>query len=461
MNLIQQAEQLKSLPDQALAQMQQRPTDVPPYLIVAEMQRRASMRKAFQGMQAAPPPNQPPVAQQLAQPQPQPQQMPMQAPGMAGGGLASLAGYFNQMGSQAPVPEVDASMLGMAQFPGDPRWDEMRKFKTNPGKPKTPAEFLEEFKTQRGESPLAALEEQYAKEESDLRGKKPSIGQILMNLGLGMAASRRPDWGGAIGEGGMNAMQGFVREKERSQVMADRIAEKRLRAIEGKQRHDDRLQDYAIDAARSAQSGYNTDRANDTNIELGIMRQQKEEDLARMVAERQITAEDARFRLAQFNAEQEAKRRMDEKVFDRETQLGVAKIRNQGKAGKGGDPSLKDNAQSIAVAKQFDDQAEAYEKQSAAIAAKMLETPVTQRESLQKKIMELDGKAMEARQRSQALLDSVLSGKGGAAPPQPKQSSGLGRLIDDFAKPVQILQGLGGARTQPAARPPLVIPPPR
>jgi hypothetical protein len=322
MNLIQQAEQLKSLPDQQLAQMQQRPTEVPPYLIVAEMQRRASMRKAFQGAQAQAMPQQPPVAQQLAQPQQQmPQQQPVQ---MAGGGrvkpppggLASLAGYFSQMSggndSGGPIgqydmtpyfqsmsgpDEVDQSMLGM-DLPGyssmnDAGFNAQRALKLNPKAPRDWQEHMKLMEAQSGESPLKAIADKYGADEEKYRNKKMGLGEILMNLGLSMAASKRPDFLGALGEGGVGALQGWRQDKDRNVTLADRAAARQERAMEGVQRHKDRTQDYSIDAARSDQARYNQERQYDMSIEAQIQRQAREENSQASMLERQEAAQRA------------------------------------------------------------------------------------------------------------------------------------------------------------------------
>jgi len=319
MNLVQQAEQLKSLPDQALAQMQQRPTEVPPYLVVAEMQRRASMRKAYQGAQAMQQPQQPPVAQQLAQPmqqqgpQPQGQAPPM---AMAGGGLANLAGYFSQMqGGQQDggsglgvedmspyfdqmsgpqeMPSVDSNLIGANDLPSyssltDASHNAFRQqMKVPLNKARGVAANLKELQGLTGESPLKAVADKYSADEEKYRNKKMGLGEILMNLGLSMAASRRPDFLGALGEGGVGALQGWRQDKDRNVSLANQAASKRLQAMEGIQRHNDRLQDYAIDANRTEQSGYNVDRQYNNSIEAMLQKEVLTGDRERSMADRQ------------------------------------------------------------------------------------------------------------------------------------------------------------------------------
>lgn len=461
MNLIQQAEQLKMVPDQALSQMQQRPTDVPPYLVVAEMQRRMNMRKAYEAAQGQNPMNQPPVAQQVGQqfqqqgqpptggpPQGPPPQQPMQ---MAGGGLADLSKYFQgMMGGRESLPEVNPALLGMSQFPSDPRWDEMRKWKANPRNPEDWKAHLARIQEQTGESPLVAEAAKFEEQEKGLRSKKPNINQLLIQLGLGMAGSRRPDLMGMIAEGGASALNGFTNERDRNTALVDRAGARRLQALEGVQRHKDRIQDYAIDAARSAQSGYNTDRANDTNIELAILRQQKEEELAQRLADRQITQQEAEMQLAIFNKGADEDRRLAEKKFDRETQLLVQDLRNKRPKGSGkeADPA-KANAEKIkqfsTLARQFDMEASALDKTAAAI----INPNDPQRMALSQQAAASRKKAAEYRGRVESLMN------GDAPPAADKKTFGFSDLIMRF------LNGAGAAPTGAKASPLVIPPPPR
>jgi len=397
MNLIQQAEQLKNLPDQALAQMQQRPTDTPPYLVVAEMQRRANMRKAYQGAQQGTPMNQPPVAQQMAQQMQQPP-MQQQAPPMqmAGVGLASLANYFSQMQGPQELPEVD------------PRWDDMRKFKSEIPTVRDHKDIVAEMEANSGGTLLKDLASKYEQEETAMRGQKPKLSQILMQLGLGMAASRRPDFAGAIGEGGLNALQGYTQERNRTQQMADRIAEKRLRAMEGVQRHGDRIQDLAIDARRGDVAARNTAIAGNNNIELSIMRQQGAEEQAIAMAERDYARQQAAMDLASQKANDEYRRRMDEKGYDRETQIAIQALRNQRPSGGGRREAADKPINPFDAVKQYGAMADDYDKQASDLSKELLITPQSQRPELQKRIDAIRQQAAQMRGASLEILKKVL-----------------------------------------------------
>jgi len=454
MNLIQQAEQLKNLPDQALAQMQQRPTDTPPYLVVAEMQRRANMRKAYQGAQQGTPMNQPPVAQQMAQQMQQPP-MQQQAPPMqmAGGGLASLARYYeggmvgpriNQTmlsmaafpgymdgpeseesdlsgyyASMAGLPEVDASMLGMDTMPGDPRWNDMRKFKSEIPTVRDHKDIVAEMEANSGGTLLKDLASKYEQEETAMRGQKPKLSQILMQLGLGMAASRRPDFAGAIGEGGLNALQGYTQERNRTQQMADRIAEKRLRAMEGVQRHGDRIQDLAIDARRGDVAARNTAMAGNNNIELGIMRQQGAEEQAIAMAEREYARQQAQLALQDQKDNATYLRQLERDYIDRDTKMMVEQERNKRPRGGGRREAVDKPVSPIAAANAYNAMGDDYDKQASELSKELLITPEKQRPELQKRIDAIRQQGSQMRALSMEILKRALPMPGGGGPPPP------------------------------------------
>jgi len=417
MNLIQQAEQLKNLPDQALAQMQQRPTDTPPYLVVAEMQRRANMRKAYQGAQQGTPMNQPPVAQQMAQQMQQQTPPPMQ---MAKGGLASVAKYFDG-GFVVPnnLPEVDPTMLSMAQFPGDPRWNDMRKFKSEIPTVRDHKEYVADMEANSGGTLLKDLASKYEQEEMEMRGQKPKLSQILMQLGLGMAASRRPDFAGAIGEGGLNALQGYTQERNRTQQMADRIAEKRLRAMEGVQRHGDRVQDLAIDARRGDVAARNTAMAGNNNIELGIMRQQGAEEQAIAMAEREYARQQAQLALQDQKDNATYLRQLERDYIDRDTKMMVEQERNKRPRGGGRREAVDKPVSPIAAANAYNAMGDDYDKQASELSKELLITPEKQRPELQKRIDAIRQQGSQMRALSMEILKRALPMPGGGGPPPP------------------------------------------
>jgi len=449
MNLIQQAEQLKNLPDQALVQMQQRPTDTPPYLVLAEMQRRANMRKAYQNTQQGSPMNQPPVTQQMTQqfaqgqmpanPQAAPQQG-VRPPGMASGGLASLANYFSQMQGEPQrqaLPEVDQAMLGMSPYPEDPDYTELRKMKQDPYNSRTWEQHYEELAKKSNLSGLKAVADKYAEQETEMRGRKQGLSQILMNLGLGMAASRRPDFAGAIGEGGLNALQGYTQDRMQNQAMAERIAERRLRALESVQRHDDRLRDYAIDAARGDTARSNTISAQNSNIDLAMWKARQEAQNLEARNRNEITLAEYKTRQAEIEAAAQRAAKKEEREFDRDTRVKVAEINAKNRGARQGraEAAPKIDPGITGTIKEINDVAESYEKQANDIFKNRILIPEAQRPMADSQIQTLRQQATALRNKAAALQDSLIGGRVPAAQQQPQKRKYTPQEILEMFKP--------------------------
>lgn len=474
MNLIQQADQLKSLPDQALAQMQQRPTDVPPYLIVAEMQRRASMRKAFQGAQAQAMPQQPPVAQQLAQPMQQQAAPPMQ---MAGGGavkpqpsgLASLAGYFAQMqgggdggnelgvadmtpyfagmAGQQDMPDIDSEMIGANDFSpystmNDASHNAFRQqMKVPLNKARGVAANLKELRELTGESPLKAVADKYGADEEKYRDKKMGLGEILMNLGLTMAASRRPDFLGALGEGGVGALSGWRQDKDRNVALANQAAGKRLQAMEGIQRHNDRLQDYAIDANRTEQSAYNVDRQYNNSIESMLQKEVLTGDRERSMMDRQAALQGSMDARERAKDDARYQRELALQFLKQGHALEVEKVRSsRPRPGGGGDSSKEMDKGLRNLNTLYDDLAKSADHYEA-MAEKI--QPLTNKPDDVGRLRqaELRARADEFRQRAQSILEQRTEAMEESIPGMSKKRKGgsdlgtgalegLGKLVD-------------------------------
>lgn len=457
MNLIQQAEQLKGVPDQMLVQMQQRPVDVPPYLVVAEMQRRQNMRKAYEGSQAqqrnAVP--QPPVAQQMGQQMQQQAMQQQQAPApmqMAEGGLASLANYFNQMGG-SQLPEVNPALLGLQQFPGDPMRDEYVNI-PNYGQPISMGEALAELRGVRGKSPLEDLAREYEEEEKRYREKKPGLGQILMQLGLGMAASRRPDWAGVIGEGGMGAMQGYLSERQRNQSMADRARQGKLGALEALQRSDDRLFDLANDQVRGNVATINTNKITGEEARRAYLKRIADAELRDKIeaglASRNDADNERAIRLEQMKESRSDASEARKFAHEKELAQIRAAARGRGREREPKDESKTKISQIQALANRYDRKANQLEKQAAAIY---------NNNDPQK--MELLRRAQESRRQADQYMDQV-EGLVLGSQEKPKTDSGLGALVDALGRIPDFSRSGAGTRgmVTPSARTPLFIPPP-
>ena len=350
MNLIQQAERLKTLPDQELLAMQQRPTVIAPYLVVAEMQRRQTMRKAATAGQD--PVQQTTVAQEMSsrlagmqppQQQMQQQQMPPAQQMRTGGvvraqtGLAvgpnPLTNFAAQMvaGQSLPGAPLPPNLFGMALSPAD-----MAQY----GAPTDTAAELAKLRQVRGENPLAKIAEELGAEERRTRGKKQGIGEILMRLGLGMAASRRPDFLGAIGEGGIGALQGFMQNRQLTQQQADELQRRRLALLERVQGSEDVLTREAADLSRAQNAARNMQIQTVEANRRAMANQAGQQDIAAYTAaanrELQMGLNAARTQSEQQKVIAEFNNKMKELEYTRGTQLAVAAVQAKGRGGGGG-----------------------------------------------------------------------------------------------------------------------------
>lgn len=259
-DLVSMANDLKNLSDQQL-QMVQRDQSVPPYLVVSEMKRRDDMRKAYQAMQQQPKP--PTVAQQVVgqfqqgmrppMPQGPPQAPPMPAQQQ---GLAALSqspmGAFGRppgMMPQGPPQGMPPAMRsgGIVAFADGGETDDEDESGDGGGlaslatadtpivlptraedfwksigmKPRTLDEKVAAanamMKGLEGPDSLSGITDKISRLQAIMGNRRPSMGQSLMALGLGMAASRNPTFAGAIGEGGLGALQRYDQQREQDQ----------------------------------------------------------------------------------------------------------------------------------------------------------------------------------------------------------------------------------------------------
>jgi len=249
MNLIQQADLLKQVPDQAIATELQRPTgQFPPYLVVAESQRRQKMRQDYEARAGMEKPKTT-VAQELASkmmppPQAVPPQMqggPMQPgmtqgppmPGFAEGGIVPH-GWMNAgipvggflPGNGMSLPEQAAMINGRAELQGGigTILQEIMRLAQDPDATAPKPELARPERAQRAaamspEEILAArakfqpvdrygdiLARVAAMEaEAGKRGKM-SPWEMMITGGLNMAAAPTASPGRAVSTGGLAAM---------------------------------------------------------------------------------------------------------------------------------------------------------------------------------------------------------------------------------------------------------------
>lgn len=473
MNLIQQAERLKTLPDQELLAMQQRPTVIAPYLVVAEMQRRQTMRKAATAGQD--PVQQTTVAQEmssrLAGMQPPQQQMQQQMPtaqqmrtggvvraqtGLAvGPDLAEVApnpleNFAAQMVAGqsvpgAPVPTI-GNPFGMATDPGS---------LSGYGSPTDTAAELAKLRQVRGENPLAKIAEELGLEEQRVRGKKQGIGEILMRLGLGMAASRRPDFLGAIGEGGIGALQGFMQNRQLTQQQADELQRRRLALLERVQGSEDVLTREAADLARAQNATRNMEIQTIEANRRALANQAAQQEIAAYTA-----AENRRLKLDLDNANSERER---QKAIDKHNNRMAALreeyrlrgiLKQQKGQGGGGGGGLGAEAD-----KQIGRIDLAINRNNAAIESlykRLITAPADQQEGIKNRIAELEARGdqmtqgMMIKMEELGLVPGIQATRAPKTPisaPQPTPPAGTPKPAQVNPKRVISQQELGFLRS--------------
>lgn len=300
MNLIQISEQIKNVPDQQLAAMVRSPGMVPGYLVVAEMQRRDSMRKAFTAEQAANPMNKQTVLQEMQNMTPAQIAPGVQGPGpqpqrFRSGGIMRLAdggGMYDEEFEMDQTAPPSMPMQGGVV-------DLATKYPVA-----TPEQARQAFSQFRGPSPLAGIAEALLEKENLYRNRKTKLGDILMSLGLGMAASRRPDMAGAIAEGGIGALNNWTADRDRNQKLADMYGGQRMGILKAMQESQD------VDAREMNQILNAMNAARNTNV---MSQEATERAIARMKFDKQEAERERAFK-AQLE-EQKRRGEISDKQF--------------------------------------------------------------------------------------------------------------------------------------------------
>jgi len=413
MNLIEQAERLKTLPDQELVQMQQRPTMIAPFLVLAEMQRRETMRKAATSGQD--PVQQTTVAQEMSSrlAQMQPQQQPQQTQQMRTGGAVRAANglpddvskFFDYTGAASiPAPPT----AGMTRAPGlsritspMPAFD-LSEIEALAGPARGTGAILSEIRGVRGESPLVALGEQLKQREEQVRDQRQSLGETLMRLGLGMAASRRPDFLGAVGEGGLSALQGYVQNRDFTRKEAADLLRQRMAVEAQRQQSDDVLFREAGELARSEQYGR-------VSTIQAIQAARNAALTANTAAEREEARNRANALLAEYEAGRRRAAANAENIFkagenekDRESSKAIARIRSSGAGtGTGGGIGLDDQVKLMnSTISQNNSMLESLYK-------RLLTATGAQKEAIESQIAEYETRGRQLGSASAMLLSQV------------------------------------------------------
>ena len=280
MDLIGINNQLKQMSDPQLAQSLRDPS-IPPYLVISEMNQRNQMRQAY--MQNQEPTNQPSVAQRvMGQFSQGAQQGRPPGPGAPSGGIMGGPSQQQTMGAfgrpSPPIPGSSPMRSGgvIGLLPGGPvptgddagdsvppresdpapDWsvlapteaslqalpttvEEYRKIHPEPNS-EDAMKWVQALRKMEGSDYITPISKKVAELEERMRGQKPQ--NVLTALGLGIAASRNPTFAGAVGEGGLAALQRYDQEKQQNQKTAmDLLAAQAELARAQQQREEQRM----------------------------------------------------------------------------------------------------------------------------------------------------------------------------------------------------------------------------
>lgn len=274
MNAFQQAEQLKLLSDQQLSMVR---GQMPEFLLVAELQRREQMRKAYEAdqMQAqkggrtvsdemwssVAPPVPPPMGGPSPQmqgpgpspsPVPAPQMMQPQQPMSMGGMVQRLAQggmvRYAEGGAMAAIQRILGSMQ----------------------QPRSLGDYMGDVRSVVGDDQLSPIMAEMAAQRATPAVGKPSPWQALMRMGAGMMASRNPTPMGGLGEGLTQALNGYSQDRAAYQADQIRMQEMQQRMLAQRAQLAGAMNDRNMGMARLGASLRGDDAAI-RNTNLGLM----------------------------------------------------------------------------------------------------------------------------------------------------------------------------------------------
>jgi hypothetical protein len=262
--------------------------------------------------------------------------------------------------------------------------------------------ILSEIRGVRGESPLVALGEQLKQREEEVRGQRQSLGETLMRLGLGMAASRRSDFLGAVGEGGLSALQGYVQNRDFTRKEAADLLRQRMAVEAQRQQGDDVLFREAGELARSEQYGR-------VSTIQAIQAARNTALTANTAAEREEARNRANALLAKYEADEKRAAANAENIFragesekERKSREAIAKIRADG-AGRGGSAGIEldDRIKLLnSTISQNNSMLESLYK-------RMQTAPADQQEAIRKNIAELESRGRQLSAGAALLLNRM------------------------------------------------------
>jgi hypothetical protein len=270
------------------------------------------------------------------------------------------------------------------------------------GPPLDIAETLTRIRKIRGESPLVALSEQLKQREEQVRGQRQSLGETLMRLGLGMAASRRPDFLGAVGEGGLSALQGYVQNRDFTRKEAADLLRQRMAVEAQRQQSDDVLFREAGDLARAEQYGR-------VSTIQAIQAARNTALTANTAAEREEARNRANALIAKYDADEKRAAASAENTFragesekERKSRETIARIRSSGTTGGGGagigiDDQVKLLNSAISQNNSMID----------SLSKRLLTAPSDQQEAIRSRIAELEARGRQLDESAAFIMEKA------------------------------------------------------
>lgn len=337
MDLMSLSNSLKNLSDQQLAGIAHTSPEIPPFLLVAEMQKRSEMRKEYAAATAKQPSQQTVAERLMGEFQAAPGQAPQGAPagggiaalppqqapqatGMAAGGIVSLAHYDNggavdetgaaQEGDQPSAPPQAPPGLNPAMTP--------EEFMKRYPQPQFSA-AMREVQASQGPDQLAPLSVELARLYAQDRAAKINPMSALSQAGFAMAASGSHSFGKVLGEGGLQAIANIQAQKDQQRANLMQTLQGRIGLAEhqqGAQQHQEQL----ASAVLGRDSGYTNTMMNELEPNLRKGYDPEIEARVKRIKELVPGMTDAQARVTAINQKAAESR-----------QAVTARIRNEGK----------------------------------------------------------------------------------------------------------------------------------
>jgi hypothetical protein len=216
-----------------------------------------------------------------------------------------------------------------------------------------------------------------------------------------MAASRRPDFLGAVGEGGLSALQGYVQNRDFTRKEAADLLRQRMAVEAQRQQSDDVLFREAGDLARAEQYGR-------VSTMQAIQAARNTALTANTAAEREEARNRANALIAQFNADQKRAEEASQREFqsgesqkDRISREKIAGMRVTSTTGGGGGErsgeELKLLNSAIAQNNSMID----------SLSKRLLTAPSDQQEAIRSRIAELEARGRQLDESAAFIMEKA------------------------------------------------------